>query len=243
MKENNTFDILILNARPAAGKSEIIDYLKRIDIQERKKRFHIGEFDEIDDFPMLWTWFEEDAILESMGYPRLHSDENAYFKYQHLWNLLIRRMCFDYEKIVDRTSAYHQNKTMILEFSRGSEHGGYLEAYQHLSPAVVERMAILYLDVSFEESLRKNRKRFNPNRPDSILEHGLSDEKMFRMYHDVDWHDLTRQDPAFMEIQGKKVPFVIFENEDDVTTSRGDDLGLRLEDRLNTLWSRWVGSL
>ena len=85
MKENNTFDILVLNARPAAGKSEIIDYLKKIDIQERKKRFHIGEFDEIDDFPMLWTWFEEDAILESMGYPRLHSDENAYFKYQHLW--------------------------------------------------------------------------------------------------------------------------------------------------------------
>ena len=239
MKENNTFDILVLNARPAAGKSEIIDYLKKIDIQERKKRFHIGEFDEIDDFPMLWTWFEEDAILESMGYPRLHSDENAYFKYQHLWHLLIRKMCFDYEKVVNRTPGYHQNKTMILEFSRGSEHGGYFEAYQHLSQAVVNRMAILYLDVSFEESLRKNRKRFNPNRPDSILEHGLSDEKMVRMYHDVDWQDITREDPTCVEIQGKKVPYVVFENEDDVTTSRGDELGKRLEEKLNTLWFRW----
>ena len=132
---------------------------------------------------------------------------------------------------------------MILEFSRGSEHGGYFEAYQHLSQAVVNRMAILYLDVSFEKSLRKNRKRFNPNRPDSILEHGLSDEKMFRMYHDVDWHDLTRGDPAYIEIQDKKVAYVVFENEDDVTTSRGEDLGRRLEEKLNTLWSRWMGSL
>ena len=28
MKENGLFDILLLIARPAAGKSEIIDYLK-----------------------------------------------------------------------------------------------------------------------------------------------------------------------------------------------------------------------
>jgi len=239
MKANDTFDILVLNARPAAGKSEIIDYLKHLDPLERRRNFHIGDFDEIDDFPMLWTWFEEDAILESMGYPRLHSDENAYFKYEYLWHVLIRRMCFDYQKIVDRSPDYHQNKTMILEFSRGSEHGGYFEAYQHLSQQVVSRMAILYLDVSFEESLRKNRKRFNPNRPDSILEHGLSDEKLVRMYHDVDWYDLTKEDPERINIQGIHVPYVVFENEDDVTTARGQELGLRLEEKLNRLWDLW----
>ena len=89
MEKNSTFDILVLNARPAAGKSEVIDYLKRSPVEVRKKRFKITEFEEIDDFPMLWTWFEEDDLLEKMGYPRLHSDEQGYFKGQHLWHLLI----------------------------------------------------------------------------------------------------------------------------------------------------------
>ena len=48
MKEKEIFKILILIARPAAGKSEIIDYLKRINIRERKRRFHIGDFEEIE---------------------------------------------------------------------------------------------------------------------------------------------------------------------------------------------------
>jgi hypothetical protein len=67
MKKKPSFDILVLNARPAAGKSEVIDYLKRCSVEERQKRFMIAEFEEIDDFPMLWTWFEEDDILQKMG--------------------------------------------------------------------------------------------------------------------------------------------------------------------------------
>jgi hypothetical protein len=239
MEKKNTFDILVLNARPAAGKSEIIDYLKKCPLEERKRRFMVGEFEEIDDFPMLWTWFEEDDILEKMGYPRLHSDEDGYFKGNHLWHLLIRRMCFEYLKKVTRIPDYHQTYTTIIEFSRGSEHGGYREAYQHLSKEVLERMAILYLDVSYGESLRKNRARFNPNEPDSILEHGLPDRKLEKLYKDVDWHELAKDDPAYLDIQGYKVPYVIFENEDDVTTARGNALGERLEARLQTLWQRW----
>ncbi|PKO12810.1 MAG: hypothetical protein CVU39_21990 [Chloroflexi bacterium HGW-Chloroflexi-10] len=189
---------------------------------------------------MLWTWFEEDALLEQMGKPRLHSDEQGYFKDQHLWNVLIRRMCFDYNKKVTRIPNYRQDFTTIFEFSRGTEHGGYREAYQHLTKEAVERMAILYLDVSYSESLRKNRKRFNPDRPDSILEHGLADEKLERLYKDVDWHELSAGDPAYVAVQGINVPYVIFENEDDVTTGRGDALGDRLEACMQTLWERWI---
>ena len=240
MKKKPSFDILVLNARPAAGKSEVIDYLKRCSIEERQKRFKIADFEELDDFPMLWTWFEEDDILQKMGLPRLHSDEQGYFKGDHLWHLLIRRMCFEYQKKVTRIPDYHQKYTTIIEFSRGSEHGGYRAAYQHLSQEVVESMAILYLDVSYSESLRKNRARFNPDKPDSILEHGLPDAKLERLYKEVDWHDLVRDDPSYVTIQGVKVPFVVFENEDDVTTARGDALGNRLEARLQTLWQRWL---
>ncbi len=238
--QRNSFEILVLNARPAAGKSEIIDYLKRCDPQERLKRFHIGEFEEIDDFPMLWTWFEEDALLENMGKPRLHSTQDGYFKYQYLWDLLIQRMCFEYQKKAERDLPFQQNRTIIFEFSRGSEHGGYQQAYQQLTQQVLEQMAILYVHVSFEESLRKNRKRYNPHKPDSILEHGLSDEKMYRLYHEDDFLNLSGRQNEVVKIEGRDVPYIIFENEDDVTSARGDALGARLEEALGLLWSRCV---
>ncbi|MBA4374961.1 MAG: hypothetical protein C0401_02160 [Anaerolinea sp.] len=53
--KKSTFDIVLLIARTAAGKSEIIDYLKRTPLEERARLFHIGKFDEMDDFPMLWA--------------------------------------------------------------------------------------------------------------------------------------------------------------------------------------------
>jgi hypothetical protein len=235
----HTFDILLLIARPAAGKSEVIDYLKRTPLAERIKRFHIQEFEEIDDFPMLWTWFEEDAILEELGHPRLHTDAEVNFKFQYLWDVLIRRICLEYSKRIRNDPNYHDHKTTIIEFARGREHGGFQRAFDHISRQVAERLAIIYIDVSWEESLRKNRARFNPDRPDSILEHGLSDKKMELLYKEVDWEDITGQSPEHITIQGVKVPYAVFENEDDVTTGRGDALGKRLEETLAALWGRY----
>jgi len=229
------FDILLLIARPAAGKSEVINYLKNTSIPERVKRFHIGYFEEIDDFPMLWTWFEEDSLLENMGHPRLHTTTDGYFKFPYLWDLLIERICLEYQKLMRDFSG----DTVILEFSRGSEHGGFQRAFDHLSEEILRSLAILYIDVPWEESLRKNRERFNPERPDSILEHGLPDEKLEKMYRDTDWHDIIRGQPEKLTIKGIDVPYVVFENADDVTTAQGPELGRRLEAALNTLWSRY----
>ena len=100
-------------------------------------------------------------------------------------------------------------------------------------------MAVLYLDVSWEESLRKNRKRFNPNKPDSILEHGLEDAKLERLYREVDWQEVSAPDSQWLSIAGKKVPYVVFDNHDDVTTARGEALGARLEDCLQRLWENY----
>lgn len=236
MATKDTFDVLILIGRPAAGKSEIIDYLKRTELESRRRRFHIGRFEEIDDFPMLWTWFEEDAILAEMGYPRLYTTVGGYFKAHYLWDLLIRRIGLEYGKRLRDNPAYHDEVTTIIEFARGSEHGGFERAFLHLSREVAERAAILYLNVSYEESLRKNRRRFNPNRPDSILEHGLSDQKLERLYRESDWGQVSAADPAFISIQNRRVPYTVFENEDDVTTGRGETLGARLEETLGRLW-------
>ena len=125
-----TIEVLFLLARPGAGKSEIIDYLQQMDSKERPQRMRLAsDLQVIDDFPMLWTWFEEDAILEEMGKPRLHTDNQGNFAAPHLWNLLIRRVCLDYRKAVrDRTpgsAPVSAPFSAVVEFSRGKEHGGY----------------------------------------------------------------------------------------------------------------------
>jgi hypothetical protein len=230
------FDILGLLARPAAGKSEIIRYLKHLPASERLARFRVGDIAEIDDFPMLWTWFEEDDLLHKMGHPRLYTDAEGYFLHPYLWDLLIERMGLEYRKKLRDQPHFHEAGTILLEFSRGKEHGGYAGAIRHISGEMAGRMAILYVNVSWEESLRKNRKRFNPNKPDSILEHSLPDTKLERLYREDDWNEVTTGHPGRIEIRGTQVPYAVLENEDDVTTRGGEILGSRLEDALNRLW-------
>jgi hypothetical protein len=234
------FEVLVLVARPAAGKSEVIDYLQKRTAEERLQRFHIGNMREIDDFPLLWAWFEEDAILQEMGLPRLHTDAEGNFLYRELWDVLIRRVCLEYRKQLAEDPQLQQHTTVIVEFSRGAEHGGYRSAFAAMNAEILRRAAILSIDVSFEESLRKNRLRFNPNRPYSILEHGLSDEKMEKLYRESDWSEISRADPHYIPLQGERVPYAVMPNEDDVTTARGEALGTRLEGVLARLWDLYA---
>lgn len=227
--------LLILIGRPGAGKSEVINYLKHEPEDQRRNRFGIGPFLEVDDFPMLWTWFEEDHILTEMGHARLHSDSEGYFLHRDLWHLLIRRLELDYHKLIADNEKLPETHTIIVEFSRGSEHGGFREAFENFSEDFLSRAAVMYIDVSYEESLRKNRRRFNPNRPHSILEHGLPDEKLDKLYRESDWADLSSPDPEFLHLKGVRVPYVVFANEDDVTTPGGEPLGERLEQCLGAL--------
>lgn len=234
--EIGNFEILMLLARPAAGKSEIIHYLKNTSAEERLHRFHIGTLEEIDDFPMLWAWFEEDEILSRMSHPRLHSDQGQNFLQPYLWDILIERIDLEYQKKIRDMPANNPSATFLVEFSRGSQHGGYASAFKHLSRNFAEHAAILYVDVPFEESLRKNRARFNPEKPDSILQHALSDEKLEFLYKETDWQEITKDDPAYITIQGTKVPYVVLDNRHDITTHAGETLGKALEALLGQLW-------
>lgn len=232
----NMFNVLILIGRPASGKSEIIHFLTHLP-DRRREQLHLGHLEVLDDFPILWAWLEEDDILnQAFGLPRLHSDEQGYFLRQEFWHVLIERLSLEYAKRVRDDASYHQQTTTLLEFSRGNEHGGYAEAFQHLSAEILSRAAILYVQVSFEEALRKNRRRFNPDKPDSILEHGLTDDKMDRLYREDDWSLIAPGDSGHLDIRGKSVPYVVFPNEDDVTTGKPEKLAARLESVLGMLW-------
>lgn len=241
MRSNPIFRVLYLLARPAAGKSEIIQFLQTVPEKERIESFHIGRIKVIDDFPMIWTWFEEDDLLTEMGCPHLYTDDDGYFLKQYFWNLLIRRLNLEYAKFI-RDHHNHKDYTVIIEFSRGKEHGGYQEAFTQIPETLANKAAILYVNVSWEESLRKNRKRFNPDKPDSILEHSLPDEKLTRMYRETDWEELVRPNIKHVEINSVMVPFAIMDNEDDVTSGNIRVLSSRLRSSLERLWSIYSSS-
>lgn len=232
------FPILIMVARPAAGKSEIIRFLNALPTAERRARYHLGGLRVFDDFPMLWAWFEEDDLLEkALGRPRLHTTPDGYFTDVDLWHVLIHRLSLEYDKWRREP---HVESTAVIEFSRGVEHGGYRSAFHHPSDTILSQAACCYVKVSYEESLRKNRARFDPSRPDSILQHSLSDEKMDRLYRDDDWDALTADEPGYLHVRGRNVPYVVLENEDDVTTRAGPELAERLAACLGRLWGLWT---
>src|SRR5512146_2043002 len=105
------FDVIILIGRPAAGKSEVIDFLKKTPPEERSRRFHIGGFEEIDDFPYVWETFEVDDILSRHGRPRIWTDAKYWFTDTFVWNLYIERINLAYRKKLAADPSYHASTT------------------------------------------------------------------------------------------------------------------------------------
>jgi hypothetical protein len=213
---SSNFPVLIITGRPAAGKSELIDFLKKCDPKERLQRFHIGTFEELDDFVYVWETFESDDILTRHGRPRVWTDEKYWFKDHFIWNLYIERINLEYRKKLARNPAYHGDTTTLIEFARGGENG-IGEALSYLHEDILKRAALIYIRVSYEESVRKNRRRAKKGQEDSILYHSLPDEKMEFYYKTNDWETLAAKNPKHVEVKGFKIPYAVFENEPEKT--------------------------
>ena len=205
------FPILIITGRPAAGKSELIDFRKKCDPAERTRRFNIGEFEELDDFLYVWETFETDDILSRHGKPRVWTDEKYWFKEHFIWNLYIERISLESRKKAARDPKYHDTMTTLIEFARGGENG-IEEALSYMHEDILKRAKLIYIRVSYEESVRKNHRRARKGQEDSILYHSLPDEKMDYYYKTNDWDKLEARDPKYITVKGFKVPYAVFEN-------------------------------
>ncbi|MBI5060498.1 hypothetical protein HZB60_12045 [candidate division KSB1 bacterium] len=229
---SDIFHTIILTARPAAGKSEVIDFLKKLPATERRSRFHCGEIVEIDDFPYIWEKFEEDRILEGAGRERLWTDKKLYFKEEWAWDFFLLKMNVAFQKHMAEGAT---GKTVLFEFARGGPNG-ITHALDVISPEVLARAGILYIKVSYEESVRKNRRRFKPELAHSILYHSLPDDKMERYYRETDWPRIAPDLSGAMVSQGVTVPYSVLVNEPEVTDSV-QKLAPALEAALNKLWA------
>jgi hypothetical protein len=229
------FPVLILTGRPAAGKSEVIAFLKSTPPAERLGRFRIGEFEELDDFLYVWETFEVDDMLTQHGRPRLWTDEKYWFRDDFIWDLYLERINLEYRKKIARDPAYHDGKTTLIEFARGGERG-IAHALDCLHPDILSRAALVYIRVSYQESVRKNRARARKGEEHSILYHSLPDEKMEYYYRTNDWEEIAARDPSYISVKDYRVPYAVFENEPEKT---GDParIGTELERVTEKLWA------
>jgi len=221
--------------RPAAGKSEVIDYLKQLADDERRAQMHIAPFDEIDDFVWVWETFEDDDIRAKHGRPRQNTDDRYFFLDPFIWNLYIEKMNLAFAKRVAREPDCLRDRSAILEFARGGANG-FREAFAYLSDEILRHAVIVYIRVSYEESVRRNHKRARKGQEDSILYHSLPDAKMERYYRTNDWEEISGgETEGIIAIKGHRVPFAVFQNEPEKTDDPAK-LGPALEEMFGKLW-------
>ncbi|MEK7382665.1 MAG: hypothetical protein AAB262_05190 [Elusimicrobiota bacterium] len=138
--------------------------------------------------------------------------------------------------LTEKLAAYPDTltgKTLVIEFARGGPDGssmplkapfGYEYSIAQLSPAILEKAAILYVWVTPEQSRRKNQARANPDDPGSILHHGVPIEVMMNDYGvcDMDWLEAHGETPGTVTVEagGKKyaLPIGRFDNRQDKTS-------------------------
>jgi hypothetical protein len=233
----NTFPVIILIGRPAAGKSEIIDYLKKLPDSVRCARLHIAPFAEIDDFVWVWQIFEDDLVWERLGRERAFSDSKFFFKDPFTWNFLIGKINLAFEKYLAQDRDFLCAHSIFIEFARGGANG-FAEAFSYLSDEILRRAVIVYVSVPYEESFKRNRRRARPGQEDSILFHSLPDEKMEKYYMVNDWEKLSGgKNDGIIEIRGHRVPFAVFQNEPEKTDDPAK-LGPALEEVFDRLWGQ-----
>lgn len=227
------FRKIILLGRPAAGKSEFIDFLKRTPESERARRYHIGPFEELDDFLWLWKKFEEDDLWEKAGRRRLYS-KRAEHGYVVTEGSVLDFCLHKFNAELARRPA--EGKTVFIEFSRGTPDGGYRHALNALSESVLKDAAILFLWNTYEESARRNEARYREKLKHTVLAHKVPEEDMVRFGREIDWPELTGDRPhGFLAVRELKIPFVTMNNMPELTDETA--LGERYGEALKKLFS------
>jgi hypothetical protein len=215
-----TFEHLFVLGRPACGKSEFIDFMKRLPDEERASTFGIGRFEEVDDFPWLWQACVDDDAREGRGEERVVSErtpEGYNITTPRFRSSLVSRFNEVIEARYLARPDFYRGGTLLIEFARGAD-DGFRDSLQRFRPEILSRAAILYIEVSFDESYRRNSARYRPGQEESTLFHKVPDPDMLGFFRDNDWARITGgARHGYLELSGVCVPFVSMNNEPEST--------------------------
>ncbi len=98
-----TFDIVLLLALPASGKSEVRKYLTNVPADSLRKDFHIGENLQLDDFPYVHLMRRIDDELAKLGKERMFfKSGDKPFINPNDWGTLIHILNEDYYDLMKK---------------------------------------------------------------------------------------------------------------------------------------------
>lgn len=105
----NVFDIVLLTALPASGKSEVRRFLKNVDEKALVDDFHIGKNLQLDDFPYVNMMRRIDDVLDSLGKERVFFfSADKPFINPYDWGTLTEIINRDYEDLISGKK-YNEN--------------------------------------------------------------------------------------------------------------------------------------
>jgi hypothetical protein len=214
----NHFHNLFTFGRPASGKSEFIDSMKKCDPTERLEKFHIAPFEIIDDFLFLKDMNQNETILEKFSIPRRvtkTTSDGIVVLDDTFFGFVSQKINMVYGERYTPNPKYYDTKTLLIEFSRGATStNGYKYSLSNLNSEILKCGSIIYIKTSYKECLRRNEARYQEKLKHSVLAHKVPVEAMERFYQDDDWNELTNGKPSgFVTINNILMPFVTLDNE------------------------------
>ena len=100
---NKVFDVVLLFALPASGKSEVRNFMANIEPERLQNEFHIGENLQLDDFPYVHFMRCIDNELEKINGGRLFYPSNEEpFINDYDWGTLVQLLNDDYYDLTNR---------------------------------------------------------------------------------------------------------------------------------------------
>ncbi len=101
---SDIFDIILLLALPASGKSETRKFIASQSEDAKKNIFHLGKNAQMDDFPYVHIMHLIDIELKKHGYDYIfYHAPDSNFKEQVTWGVLTVMLNQDYEMLVEKT--------------------------------------------------------------------------------------------------------------------------------------------
>lgn len=99
---SKVFDVVLLMALPASGKSEVRNFMANIPGERLAAEFHIGDNLQLDDFPYVHMMRRIDNELQAMGEDRIFYPGEDPFYDGRDWGTLCNLLNEDYHDLMNR---------------------------------------------------------------------------------------------------------------------------------------------
>lgn len=141
--ENKVFDIVLLMALPASGKSEVRNFMANISPERLASEFHIGENLQLDDFPYVHMMRRIDNELQAMGEERIFYPGEEPFIDGRDWGTLCCLLNEDYHDLLNRNVCKPDSAAKLLfeRIDRAGEQAGISPRLGLLKDSIREKLA------------------------------------------------------------------------------------------------------